>query len=186
MTFRSASPLQPTPGQTVGPFFHYALPYAGGAHLVTPGTVGAIRLHGTVYDGAGTPVPDALLEIRQSDVDGTVPQTEGSLRRSGRFTGWGRAATDSEGRYAFTTLVPRGVDGGPAFFAVTLFARGLMHRLFTRAYLPGESDAFLASLPADEAATLAATTDESGDLRFDIRLQGEGETVFLAFPRHRA
>lgn len=181
--------LQPTPGQTVGPFFHFALPYDGGAHLVPPGTPGAVRLHGTVYDGAGVPVPDALVEVRQAGADGTVPRVEGSLARDGRFTGWGRAATDASGRYAFTTLVPgrpRGQHGdGAAFFAITLLARGLLDRLFTRAYLPGESDAFLAGLPAEDATTLRTTRDATGDLRFDIRLQGDRETVFLAHPRHR-
>lgn len=177
--------LQPTPGQTIGPFFHYALPYDDGAHLVPPGTPGAIRLHGTVYDGAGVPVPDALIEIRQADADGTAPRVEGSMARDGRFTGWARAATDAGGRYAFTTVAPAGVDGGAAFVAVTVFARGLLDRLFTRAYLPGESDAFLAGLSPDEAATLRATTDADGDLRFDIHLQGDRETVFLAYPRHR-
>lgn len=179
--------LEPTPGQTVGPFFHFALPYDGGAHLVPPGTPGAVRLHGTVYDGAGTPVPDALVEVRQADTDGTVPRIEGSLARDGRFTGWGRAATDASGRYAFTTVPPSGVQGGAAFFAITVLARGLLDRLFTRAYLPGESDAFLEGLPAEDAATLRVVRDPgAGDLRFDIHLQGDRETVFLAYPRHRS
>ncbi|MCR1785734.1 protocatechuate 3,4-dioxygenase subunit alpha [Nocardioides carbamazepini] len=185
--------LAPTPGQTIGPFFHDALPYPGDSLLVPPGSAGAVRLHGTVYDGSGAPVPDALVELRQADPAGRVPRVEGSLRRDGRFTGWGRAATDAAGRYAFTTVTPGGADGGAAFFAVTVFARGLLDRLFTRAYLPGESDAFLAGLPADDAATLrvlrdtrpgAGTGAGPGDLRFDIHLQGERETVFLRYPRH--
>ncbi len=176
--------LPPTPGQTIGPFFHDALSFSGGEHLVPPGTDDAIRLHGTVHDGVGAPVPDALLELRQSDPSGNTPRIEGSLRRDGRFTGWGRAATDAGGRYAFTTRLPRGVDGGAAFFAITVFARGLLDRLFTRAYLPGEADAFLASLSPDEAATLRVAP-EGCDLRFDIHLQGPQETVFLAYPRHQ-
>ena len=176
--------LSPTPGQTIGPFFHYALPYDGDSLLVPPGSPGAIRLHGTVYDGAGAPVPDALLEIRQADPTGRAPRVEGSLRRDGRFTGWGRAATDASGRYAFTTVLPGGVDGGPAFFAVTVFARGLLDRLFTRAYLPGESDDLLAALPADERATLQVVAEGDGSYRFDVHLQGDRETVFLRYPRH--
>jgi protocatechuate 3,4-dioxygenase alpha subunit len=130
--------LTATPGQTVGPFFHYALPYERGHELVPPATPGAIRFHGTVYDGSGAPVPDALLEIRQAAPDGSLPLAEGALRRDGTlFTGWGRAATDSAGRYSFTTLEPGAVDGAAPFFAVVVFARGLMNRLFTRAYLPG-------------------------------------------------
>lgn len=176
--------LAPTPGQTIGPFFHDALPYDGGAFLVPAGAADAIRLHGTVYDGSGAPVPDALVEIRQADAAGRAPRVEGSLHRDGRFTGWGRAATDASGRYAFTTVEPAGVDGGAAFFSVVVFARGLLDRLFTRAYLPGESDAFLAGLPAAEAQTLQVVREASGDLSFDIHLQGDRQTVFLRYPRH--
>jgi protocatechuate 3,4-dioxygenase alpha subunit len=177
-----------TPGQTVGPFFHYALPYAGDRELVAPGTDGAVLLHGTVRDGEGAGVPDALLEIWQSDPSGRVRQRAGSVRRDGHtFTGFGRAATDATGRYSFSTLVPGAVDGGLPFFAVTVFARGLLNRLFTRAYLPltegAVPDALLRS--ADERAdTLMCVADDEG-LRFDVRLQGEGETVFLTYPGHR-
>jgi protocatechuate 3,4-dioxygenase alpha subunit len=168
----------PTPGQTVGPFFHYALPYDGDSELVPRGAPGAIRLHGTVYDGAGEPVPDAILELWQADASGEVVQQAGSLQRDGwTFTGFGRSATDREGHYSFTTLTPG--EAAP-FFAVTVFARGLLHRLFTRAYLPGSSDALLDGLDPARRATLVTTADESG-FRFDVRLQGEGETVFLAF-----
>jgi protocatechuate 3,4-dioxygenase, alpha subunit len=170
----------PTPGQTVGPFFGYALPFPGDNELVPPGAPGAVRLHGRVVDGAGDPVPDAILELWQSDAEGHVVQQPGSLRRDGfTFTGWGRASTDREGRYAFSTLTP-----GSPFFAITVLARGLTNRLFTRAYLPeaGE-DPFLASLPAERRSTLVTTRDESGFV-FDVHLQGERETVFLTYPRH--
>ena len=70
--------------------------------------------------------------------------------------------------------------GSAPFFAITVFARGLPHRLFTRAYLPGTSDAFLDGLDADRRTTLLAIADGSG-FRFDVRLQGEDETVFLDF-----
>jgi len=93
----------PTPGQTVGPFFAFGLEYDGDSALVPPGSPGAIRLHGRVLDGAGEPVPDALLELWQADADGLVVQRSGSLRRDGyTFTGWGRAATDRTGTYSFT------------------------------------------------------------------------------------
>ena len=114
----------------------------------------------------------------------------GSLRRDGwTFTGWGRAATDSAGRYSFSTLRPGATEPGRApFFAVTVFARGLTDRLFTRAYLPGDpallaADPLLAGLDADRRATLIAAADDQG-LVFDVRLQGERETVFLTFPGH--
>jgi protocatechuate 3,4-dioxygenase alpha subunit len=175
----------PTPGQTVGPFFHYALPYAGDRDLVAPGTPGAIRLHGTVTDGDGAPIPDALVEIWQADPDGHVVARTASLRRDGHtFTGFGRASTDRVGEYTFTTLTPGAVDGGLPFFAVTVFARGLLNRLFTRAYLPlpeGANDALLASVPSDRRATLVCRPDAQGFV-FDVRLMGDGETVFLRFP----
>jgi protocatechuate 3,4-dioxygenase, alpha subunit len=182
------STLTATPGQTIGPFFGYALPFERGNELVPPGSAGAIRLHGVVTDGAGAPVPDALLEIWQADADGVVPTAAGSLRRDGRtFTGWGRASTDEDGRFSFTTVKPGAVPADSApFIAVTVFARGLLNRLFTRAYLPGTElaqDRLLNSVPADRRQTLIAAPDEDG-LRFDIRLQGADETVFLRYPGH--
>lgn len=171
--------LAATPGQTIGPFFHEALPFIKGQELVQPSSPGAIRFHGTVFDGAGVPVPDALVEIRQADNSGAVPTAEGSLGRARGFTGWGRSATDLRGRYTFTTVEP-----GASFIAVVVFARGLLNRLFTRAYLPGAADEFLSSLDADQRRTLLAEREPDGNLRFDIRLQGEDETVFLTFPRH--
>ena len=96
------------PGQTVGPFFGYALPFPDDSELVPPGTPGAVRLHGRVHDGAGDPVPDAILELWQADADGKVVQEPGSLRRDGAPSpgGAGRRPT-REGRYAFTTAGAR-------------------------------------------------------------------------------
>lgn len=178
--------LAPTPGQTVGPFFHFGLPYAGDRDLVPPGSTGAVLLHGRVHDGAGDPLPDALVEIWQSRPDGIIPQEPGSIRRDGwTFTGFGRASTGRDGRYTFSTFVPGPTDPGrPAFWAVTVFARGLLDRLFTRAYIAGpelDTDPFLLALPAGRRSTLITELDDQG-YRFDIRLQGEGETVFLRFP----
>jgi protocatechuate 3,4-dioxygenase alpha subunit len=172
--------LPPTPGQTIGPFFGFALPYERGSDLVPPTRPDAVRLHGRVLDGAGDPVPDALVELWQAGPDGTVPQAAGSLRRDGyTFTGWGRAETDRTGRYLFSTLRPGGTS---PYFALTVFARGLLDRLFTRAYLPGASDGLLAAVPARRRRTLMAAADDRGFV-FDIRLQGEGETVFLSHAR---
>lgn len=176
--------LTVTPGQTIGPFFGQGLPYDGDSELVPPGRADAIRLHGFVYDGNGDVVPDTLVEIWQADAAGRIPQVGGSIVRDGwTFTGFGRASCDNTGEYSFTTVLPGAVEEGAApFFAVVVFARGLLDRLFTRIYLPGNpanaGDALLSSLTAEEAATLVATPDATG-LRFDIHLQGARETVFL-------
>jgi protocatechuate 3,4-dioxygenase alpha subunit len=179
------STLTATAGQTIGPFFGYALPFDRGNELVPPRSPGAIRLHGVVTDGAGAPVPDALLEIWQADGDGVVPTATGSLHRDGwTFTGWGRSGTDADGHYSFTTVTPAATHQVSApFIAVTVFARGLLNRLFTRAYVPHdrlEDDRLLNSVPAARRHTLLAVPDEHG-LRFDIKLRGVDETVFLRY-----
>ncbi|KKC04305.1 protocatechuate 3,4-dioxygenase subunit alpha [Mycobacterium nebraskense] len=176
-----------TPGQTVGPFLDLGLPYPGDSALVGDGNPHAVRLHGTVYDGAGDGVPDALVELWQPDGSGRIPRRAGSRHRDAvTFTGWGRSATDAAGRYAFTTVAPGSASAGrPPFFALTVFARGLLDRLFTRAYLPGgdlRADPLLASLDAERRSTMLCDA-ESGcrGYRFDIHLQGPRETVFLAY-----
>ncbi len=130
----------PTPGQTVGPFFGYALPYDGGPDAGPEEPSGRdpparrrARRRGRA--GAGRAAGD--LAGRRAPA--IVPRVGGSLRRDGyTFTGWGRASTDNLGQYSFTTVEP-----GAPFIALTLFARGLMNRLFTRIYLPGATDPFL-------------------------------------------
>jgi protocatechuate 3,4-dioxygenase alpha subunit len=185
--------LTATPGQTIGPFYGYALPFDHGSDLVPPGSPEAIQFHGVVTDGAGNPVPDALLEIWQADADGVIPSATGSLHRDGwTFTGWGRAATDDAGHYSFSTVLPGPAAPGSApFILVTVFARGLLNRLFTRAYLPGDhlaDDPLLNSLPLQRRHTLIASGEAAG-LRFDIKLQAgpqtDDETVFLRYPGHR-
>jgi protocatechuate 3,4-dioxygenase alpha subunit len=181
--------LSCTPGQTVGPFFGLGLPYQGDSDLVDDAHPQAVRLHGTVYDGADDGVPDALVELWQPDGAGRIPRRAGSLRRDGSvFTGWGRAATDAAGHYAFATVAPGSAsDGRPPFFAIAVFARGLLDGLFTRAYLPGaepDTDPLLASVEERRRATLLCVAEsESGrtGYRFDIHLQGPAETVFLAY-----
>jgi protocatechuate 3,4-dioxygenase alpha subunit len=161
----------PTPSHTVGPFYGYALPFEGGGDIAPPGHPSAITLHGYVYDGAGDPVPDALLEFWQGD---GVP---GSLHRNGvDFTGFGRVSTDGAGHWTVRTLAPKA-----PYISVCVFARGLTHHLFTRAYVNHGPDALLDALPAGRRETLLARGSDDRTYRFDIRLQGEGETVFLDF-----
>jgi len=181
-----------SPGQTIGPFFHYALPYPGDRELVPLGAENSIRLRGHVFDGAGVGVPDALIEIRQAHPSGIVPEVEGSLRRGGSsFTGWGRSSTDPTGLYWFCTLRPAPTrDRAAAFFAVTVFARGLLDRLFTRIYLPGQDaacarDPLLKTLLPEDAAKMVAHQEDIETLHFDIHLQGPQESIFLAFPGYR-
>jgi protocatechuate 3,4-dioxygenase alpha subunit len=181
-----------TASQTVGPFFGFALPFSGGPELVPALHPDAVRLHGRVLDGAGEPVPDAMLELWQPDEAGRMPHEPGSRRRSlGRFTGFGRAAAETHGAFEFSTLLPGPLtEGGPRWALITVFARGLAHHLFTRAYFVGEgepapSDALLERLPAERRETLLARQDGPGGYRFDVRLQGERETVFLDYPARR-
>jgi len=188
MNSNAVGKLTPTPGQTVGPFYGYALPFAKDRELLAPGSPGSIRLQGTVYDGAGHPIPDAILEIWQADGDGNVPHRTGSLVRDGyTFTGFGRSAVGNTGVFTFTTVNPGPTEAGAApFIAVAVFARGLMNRLFTRVYLPEDEEALakdplLSSLDPERRRTLIARRDPDGGLSWDIRLQGDGETVFLDF-----
>ncbi|MDL4776460.1 protocatechuate 3,4-dioxygenase subunit alpha [Actinomadura xylanilytica] len=185
----TAPHLRATPSQTVGPFFAHALPYETGPEVVPGWRPGAIRVHGRVLDGAGTAVPDALVEIWQADEDGEVPRRPGGLRRAGHgFSGFGRCATSPDGHYWFDTVKPGAAGGGGAapFIAVLVFARGLLKPVFTRLYFPEDGavhagDPLLAAVPAARRGTLVAEREDGGAYRFDIHLQGEGETVFLGF-----
>jgi protocatechuate 3,4-dioxygenase alpha subunit len=113
------------------------------------------------------------------------------VRRDGYpFTGWGRSSTDTAGHYWFSTLEPGPArPGGAPFFAVAVFARGLLNRLFTRIYLAAgdavlAADPLLAGLDAAQRRALVAVREADGGLRFDIHLQGPQETPFLTFPGH--
>ena len=176
----------PTPGQTVGPFFAFGLNYDRMEQVAHPYSPGAISLSGVITDGAGEPIPDAVVEIFGADADGTIPHTRGSLHRDGRaFTGFGRAATNDDGRYVLWTREPGPIGDTAPFIAVALFARGLTDVLHTRIYMPAHpqlaTDPLLSRLSASERDTLVATRLEDGHLVHDIRLQGENETVFLGY-----
>jgi protocatechuate 3,4-dioxygenase alpha subunit len=178
---------RPTPGQTVGPFFAYGVEFPQMNQVAFPHSPGAVVLGGTVLDGAGAPIPDAFVEIWSADADGEISRDRGSMRRDGHtFTGFGRAFTDDEGHFEFWTRNPGAAAGKAAFFAAIVYARGLPDKLHTRIYLPDDaealaSDPLLLSLDPAERRTLIATRTPDGSLRHDIRLQGENETVFLAF-----
>ncbi|MBT2382323.1 protocatechuate 3,4-dioxygenase subunit alpha [Streptomyces sp. ISL-11] len=170
-----------TPSQTIGPFYGDALPFPGGGDVAPTGHPETVTVHGHVFDGAGAPVPDALLEFWQADRDGSLAGAPGSLCRDGAsFTGFARVTTGRDGHYVLRTLLP----GGVPYLALCLFSRGLTRHLFTRVYftLPAE-DPLLASLPTDRCLTLLAAPDPARHraYRFDVRLRGERETVFLDF-----
>jgi len=189
-----------TPSQTIGPFFHRALLREGWNDLAARGAAGErIAIEGRVRDGDGAPVGDAMIEIWQANAAGRYDHPEdreedGPENRpiDPNFHGFGRVATDSEGRFRLRTVKPGAVPGaGGAMQAphinVSVFARGLLKRLATRIYFPdepfNESDPLLSALPAKRRATLVARAAGSGAasrlFHFDIVLQGADETVFL-------
>jgi protocatechuate 3,4-dioxygenase, alpha subunit len=181
-----------TPSQTVGPFFHF-LVRPGEECVVPPDHPEAIRLEGRVVDGEGAPIPDAMIEIWQADTAGRYAHPDDPRHEEcdPSFTGFARAGTDAEGRYRFVTIRPGAVpgpdgDGQAAHIAMSVFARGLLERVTTRVYLPNDddvlaADAVLAQVDSDRRSTLLAVVppDDPDRLVFDIRMQGDGETVFF-------
>ena len=183
------SPLQ-TPSQTIGPFFKPALIRSGQETLVTARTRGErITIEGRVLDGDAAAVSDAMIELWQANADGRYDHPDDLQEKllDPEFHGFGRAATDERGRFRFYTIKPGSVPGrGNLLQAphinVSIFARGLLKRLVTRIYFPGEplnaTDAVLKTVAPERRATLIARI-ENDVLRFDIVLQGENETVFF-------
>jgi len=167
-----------TPAQTVGPFLSLGLATADGPYVVAPDAPDGFWIRGQVRDGAGAVLTDALVETWQAGPDG---------RFGAAFRGFGRCPTDDDGRYAIRTRKPGPVPapgGRPQapHLDVSVFARGLLHRVVTRIYFPDEAgndaDPVLSSVPADRRHTLVATAAGDG-YRFDIHLQGDDETVFF-------
>jgi protocatechuate 3,4-dioxygenase, alpha subunit len=185
--------LPVTPSQTIGPFFAVGLIWADGPEVVPEGTPRAVRIGGRVTDGAGEPVPDALVETWQADPAGCFAHPDdprGPAGGGSGFRGFGRSATDPEGRWAVRTLKPGPVpapDGGTEapHLDVSVFARGLPHRVVTRIYFPDEAEAnaadpVLCSIPDPRLRARLVAVAEGDGLRFDIHLQGDQETPFLA------
>jgi len=161
-----------TASQTIGPFWH-SLAEPAQADLTRFGAPGPkLTLTGRVFDGDGALVSDAGLEIWQA-----------TPRGSRGFPGWGRCATGPDGSFRFITIAPDPVE---PCFSVAIVARGLVKPLWTRVYLhdPG-NDPVLLAVPPARRATLIATEVKPGqgpgEWRWDVRLQGDGETVFLEF-----
>jgi protocatechuate 3,4-dioxygenase alpha subunit len=194
--------LPTTPSQTIGPFFGFALNWADGPYVVPAGFPGGVWIRGRVLDGAGAPVPDALVETWQADPNGAFASAEEPQAGARTFRGFGRSSTDPQGLFEVFTVkpgrVPATPGGAPApassprarlqapHIAVTVLARGLLNRVVTRIYFADEpaanaEDDVLNSLPdpSRRASLLAAALGDA--YRFDIHLQGDHETVFFAF-----
>jgi protocatechuate 3,4-dioxygenase alpha subunit len=180
-----------TPSQTVGPYFAIGLPFEDGPLIVAEDTPGAIRIEGTIYDGRGDVIPDHLIEFWQPDGEGRFADIYGYGEQSALagFRGFGRyGVEDGDGTYHFITVKPGQVptpDGRlqAPHIDVTLFARGMLNRVVTRLYFADEAEAnaldpVLAAVPAARRSTLLAQPTPDG-YRFDIHLQGQGETVFF-------
>jgi protocatechuate 3,4-dioxygenase alpha subunit len=151
-----------TPSQTVGPYLALALPGDEWPYAER----GGVRIAGQVLDGEGAPVPDALVETWQL-----------------RPRAFARCASDDDGTWFVEVPTPEAVNGQAPHLAVNVFARGLLHRVVTRIYLPDHAEAnaadpVLARVPAERRDTLIAGRSDDG-YRFDIWLQGPGETVFF-------
>ena len=156
--------LVPTPSQTVGPFFGFALPFPGDSDAQGGG---GVRIEGQLLDGAGEPVSDGVLEVWSGDQ-------------------FARCTTDSEGTFHFTVAKPSGESvpvGDAPHLNVTVFSRGLLRHLATRIYFPDEEaansrDRILNLVEPERRSTLIAAA-VGRVLHFDVRLQGDRETVFF-------
>ena len=192
----------------MGPFFGLGLPYPGGSRVVDerPSAGRPVTRHG-LRRRRRSGVPDALVELWQPDGAGRIPRAAGSLRRDGGrvhriWPGGDRRGRSLRVHHADTGLREQSQkrphagltgafasarQGNAPFFAITVFARGLLDRLFTRAYLPDgdlDADPLLASVDAGRRATLVCVAESASartGYRFDIHLQGRDETVFLTY-----
>ncbi|PYM93081.1 MAG: protocatechuate 3,4-dioxygenase subunit alpha [Candidatus Rokuibacteriota bacterium] len=180
---------KPTPSQTVGPFFARELLWKDGGGVLFPGRGDRITLTGRVFDGNGAPIYDALFETWQADAVGKFPSGDDGSRPYG----YGRVSTDSDGRYAVETVMPGSFTGpgGERYapqISVAIFARGLLKGLRTRVFLAPleliKDDPLARAIgDPDRLRTLIAARD-AGDpkiYRWDVRLRGAGEAVFIEF-----
>ena len=183
--------LTPTPSQTVGPYLHLGLTDARSiSRIAGDGAKGnRVWLTFRVLDGDGVPVPDAMIELWQADSEGNYAHQESSAE-GGAFRGFGRLATAEDGSCTFETIRP-GCVPGPSetvqapHINASILGRGILKRLSTRVYFAREpanaADPVLALVPENRRATLLAQPDptRSDNWIFDVRLRGEGETVFF-------
>jgi protocatechuate 3,4-dioxygenase alpha subunit len=181
-----------TPSQTVGPYFAMRLPWPEGPFVVPAQTPGAITIIGRLYDGAGDPIPDGMIETWQADPGGRFAHPDdprGPIARDDTaFRGFGRSQTRHDGSFTIVTLKPGPLPFGDGrteapHINVSVFSRGMLDRSVTRIYFPdetraNESDPVLGAVPEHRRSTLIAVPFD-GLLRFDIHMQGDNETVFF-------
>lgn len=184
--------LPTTSSQTVGPYLHIGLTWLNNADLAAGVAVSPITLEGRIVDGDGAPVGDAVVEVWQANQHGRYahPEDRRDLPLEPNFAGFGRIPTDADGRFAFRTIKPGPVDapsGGlqAPHINVTILMRGMLKQLYSRIYFPDEAsnaaDPVLLSVPSGRRATLVAQRGErDGQYRWDVVLQGRGETVFFS------
>jgi protocatechuate 3,4-dioxygenase alpha subunit len=182
-----------TPFSTVGPFFKLLVRDRpeGTDCLVSDATLGErITISGRLLSGDGAPVEDGLVEIWQADANGRYhhPDDPRHDQADPAFAGFGRAATAGGGAFSFQTIKPGAVpgpDGTPQspHVLVSVMARGVMSRCWTRIYFEGEplndGDQILALVPAERRDTLIARRSGGNSYEFNVVLQGQGETVFF-------
>jgi protocatechuate 3,4-dioxygenase, alpha subunit len=183
--------LTPTPSQTAGPFFHLGLTDRRSVSCIAGEGARGERIWLTVrvLDGAGAPVPDAMIELWQADSEGNYKHHVGASAGA-NFRGFGRLATAEDGSCTFATIRPGRVSGPDdtlqaPHINVSILGRGILKGLSTRAYFADDSanaqDPVLALVPESRRGTLFAKPDptRAGGWIFEIRLRGTGETVFF-------
>lgn len=183
----------PTTSQTVGPFFRIGFSWLYREQIADPEVPGErVEISGRILDGDGAPVPDGILEIWQANAQGKYahPEDPRAEKPKAMFSGYGRVPTDGDGRFRFLTIKPGRVLGPNGtlqapHLEISVFMRGLLRRLITRMYFPDETsngEDFALSLvePARRETLLARKVGgRTGQLQWDVKLQGDGETVFF-------
>lgn len=182
---------QTTPSQTVGPFLSIGMEWFDDPYVVPKDTAGGFWIRGRLYDGAGEPVPDGMIESWQADPEGRFDHPDdprGAVVRHDGFRGIARSLTNSAGEWHIFTVRPGSVptvDGQQQapHIDITVMARGMLNRTVTRVYFAGEdlndTDPVLSNVDADRRQTLLAQPTDDG-FRLDIHLQGDDETVFFS------
>lgn len=190
---RNSETNVPTASQTVGPFFSIGMCQQKLNNLV-PADLSAgaevVTVRGRILDGEGNGVPDAILEIWRADANGKYAGAESECDSNGVPSGFARISTNERGEFEFQTLKPGKIAGNTGeihapHLAMLIFMRGLLRHLVTRIYFPdepaNERDPVLKAVPPERRGALIAkqSSANKNELRWDVCLQGDAETVFF-------